>query len=266
MDLHMMKYKITDHNRFRVDSLAHQLEQVNEEIRDLVDEIKKGVDLAKELELTILEKKGFFNNHMVAAVSVIHEAEKEIKDLKPQDISVLSLYENPPKGLEPLIRCYVYLLGGIVPQSVIEVDIMDSPISTDWKVCKKLLRNGKEFIEGLYQIKGRIEKFKMSHENMEYVKFIHIESFNEFETIKTLSKTMFDLRGFLQNIISYYDLIVLARENETDIERTTTQLEQTSTRLLQAEEEMNKLKEKSDEIYKELDLATTKSSRFHRKF
>ena len=257
-DLHIMKYKITDHNRSRVDSLAHQLEHVNQEVRDVINEITTGVDSAKEMETIIREKESFMNKHLEAAVLIMHDANKKIKDLKEQDISVLSLYENPPKGLEPLIRCFVYILASIVPEDIIKADIVNRPMSIDWKTCRHLLRNGKEFIEGLHQIRGKIDKSMMSHESMEYAKFIFAKSYLEFEDLKAISKAVVDLHSFLQSVISYYDVIFLVKESESDMAKTTTRLETTTKRLVEAEEEMNKLKQTSDEIYKELNLATSK--------
>jgi len=252
-----MKYNINEHNRARVDSLANQIHQVNEEIHQVIDVITKDVDKAKLMEESIKENKDFANQSITEAIFLMHEADSKIKGLKESDISVLSLYEIPPQGLEPLIRCYLYVLAGIVSENLIELDSAKRPTSTDWKACQKLLKNGKEFIEGLYEVRARIDKFDISHTNMENAKQIMGESLLDFEKLNSLSNAVVDIYTYLQRVMGYYDLMYLATKSQLEMSKTATKLEETSKELIKEEEEMNRLKQMSDQLYKELNKATS---------
>ena len=244
-----------DHKKARVDSLVIQLKQVNNDIHALVEEIKVGVDSAKNSEQTIHQKREIATQNLTAATLLMINADPKLKQLKAEDIVSLSQIQSPPRGLEALITCCVYLLANGVPESIIEIDVEKRPKHTDWSICQQLLSYGEGFIQALHKVRERIDKIEISNTNIECVKTIFSSSLFEFEKVSQASETTKIIYEYVQSLLSYYDLIFVLTMSQKDVDAATSQLEETSKKLLKSEEEMQRLKLISDQLYLELNKA-----------
>lgn len=243
-----------EHKKLRIGSLVHQIKQVKSEIHDAVDKIQEGVEKAQGLESEIREKKSLTSKNLTAAVLLAQDAESKLRILSTNELYKLSLDEHPSKGLEALIKCCVYLLANVVP--LIEVNSDKQPRDTSWRTCQKLLRGGKAFIEGFCHLRKQIDNMDVVHPNFECVKLILGESFFDFEHLVATSETISNIYSYIQDLVSYYDLMYVSKAAEKDTTQAAIQLEMSSAQLLRGQEEIQKLQEVSDQLYNELAKAT----------
>jgi len=246
-----------EHKKARISSLVHQIKQVNAEIHSVVDKVEEDANRAKVIEGEIKEKRALASNNLTAAIILISDAESKIKDIKEEEIIRLSLEANPSKGLEGLITCYLYLLADVVPRTTLEINMNKQPKETNWKACQRLLRDGKTFLDGLKNVREKIDNLEIQNSNIECVKLIIGESFFDFEKLNTDSKVLSNIYSYLQELISYYDLIFISKMNQKETSEATARLVVSSERLLQDEEEMQKLHGMSNQLYAELGKATS---------
>jgi len=255
-DLHW-RHKVNDHNKARVESLTTQIHQASERIHNVINQIKEGVAESKVMEVEIHNMKHQSSQELSDAFLVINEAEAKIKDVSAEHVNKFYLFESPPKGLEALARCYAYLLAGVLDQSVLDFDTEKRPKDTNWISAREMFKDGNMFLEGLNSLRHKIEKLEVPQENVEAIKPILVECFYELEGLHSFSTVAMQLYGFLQKAVTYYDLVQKASAHQQETMKISKELEASSERLIKAEEEMNQLKNLSDQLYKELEIATS---------
>jgi len=140
------------------------------------------------------------------APELLAEAQAALNTLQASAIQELKSLAKPPRGVDVVCSCLLYLLQGIAPSIELR---KNGNAKASWQGSKKLMANPTGLLAQLNDFKDAIDAGTVPRRNIEMARKVQIDMGVSFtaEAMRCKSLAVAGLCAWINNIIAYYDLV-----------------------------------------------------------
>ena len=216
-------------------------------------EIKKNVELQKQTcESDVKKLKPLVKNAL-----------DNLDSLNVKEIQMLKAMPQPPKGVEKVFFCIMYMFAGVPGyDNDIELNNKKLPKNLDWKNgCLKIMKEPQKLIEKLCKFNKEIKENKVPPQNFAKIKpFFEEDLFKNPELMSKKSSSAGFILMFITCMVQYYDAMTLMIPKRQALIDANNQLETANTKLHKVKEEVKTLEQDLAVLVEKYNKATAEKN------
>ena len=255
-----VKQVTVDAAKAEADAVATTVGAAKEKVEKETAIANEKAAKATEIQRVVEEQKASAQKDLDAALPLVEKAQSALKDISEKDFQMAKSFANPPKGVPEVFGTCIYLMAGLVPNEMVEVDKNKKPKAADWKACQKMMKDPKDFKNKLIDCKAWIDEGKVPTQNINPIRPFLQEPWFTVEEIKSKSTAAAGICAFIQNIVLYFDVVQEVEPKRKALKEATEQFEAANAQVAEAKATVAKLQEELDKLQAEYDEALAKKN------
>jgi dynein heavy chain len=231
--------------------------QKEKSIVDIENEkaVKEQAQVA-EIQIAVQSKAEDTANDLAKAEPALHAAMAALDSLDKKDLGQCKTMNKPPPGVDDIFGAVMVLLAGVNPNIIVQKSGRVRDKERTWEHSKKaLLGNVNGFLEELKGFKTLIDEGSVPKVNWQEVRpFLELEHFLP-EAIEKRNSAAGGLCGWVINIVSYYDIVLVVEPKRIALKAANEELAGANERLAIVQAKCAELQAKLDDLTEQFNKA-----------
>lgn len=165
-------------------------------------------DECTNIKKEVIETQSVCEVEVEKLIPLVTQAKEKVQNLKKEEITNLKALKTPPKGVDTVFQCILYMFSGVAGfDNDIELDNKSKlPKSLEWKTsCLKLMKDPQKLINLLLRFPEEIDANRVPKQNFDKIyPYFEEELFKDPIGMKKKSEPAYQVLLFLDCMVTYY--------------------------------------------------------------